>query len=91
MAITAADIQNVSFSIDRKGYDVDEVDVFLERVADEIQAMTDQIAELKAKAGAKYFKKDHTHASKLGAQMNAKSFAKGLKANGSTLAKYLKK
>ena len=55
MAITAADIQNVSFSIDRKGYDVDEVDVFLERVADEIQAMTDQIAELKAKAEAPLF------------------------------------
>ncbi|MBO4352072.1 MAG: DivIVA domain-containing protein [Eggerthellaceae bacterium] len=55
MAITAADIQNVSFSIDRKGYDVDEVDVFLERVADEIQAMTDQIAELKAKAEAPMF------------------------------------
>ena len=55
MAITAADIQNVSFSIDRKGYDVDEVDVFLERVADEIQAMTDQIAELKAQAEAPLF------------------------------------
>ena len=37
MAITAADIQNVSFSIDRKGYDVDEVDVFLEHVAAEIR------------------------------------------------------
>ena len=52
MAITAADIQNVSFSIDRKGYDVDEVDVFLERVADEIQAMTDQIAKLQIEAAA---------------------------------------
>ena len=48
------------------------------------------ISELKEKAGV-YFKKDHTHASKLGAQMNAQSFAKGLKANGSALAKYLKK
>ncbi len=48
MAITAADIQNVSFSIDRKGYDVDEVDVFLERVADEVEAMTAHIAELEA-------------------------------------------
>ena len=36
MAITASDIHNQSFSIDRKGYDVDEVDVFLEHVADEI-------------------------------------------------------
>ena len=49
-----------------------------------------KIAELKEKAGM-YFKQDHTHASKLGAQMNAQSFAKGLKANGSELAKYLKK
>lgn len=46
MAITAADIQNVSFSIDRKGYDVDEVDVFLERVADEVGAMNARIIQL---------------------------------------------
>ena len=46
MAITAEDIQNVSFSIDRKGYDVDEVDVFLERVADEVASMTNRIADL---------------------------------------------
>ena len=50
-----------------------------------------KIAELKEKAGAKYFKKDHTHTSKLGAQMNAQSFAKGLRQNKSELAKYLKK
>ena len=50
-----------------------------------------KIAEIKEKAGAVYFKKDHTHASKAGAQMNAQSFAKGLKANKSELAKYLKK
>ena len=49
MAITSADIQNVSFSIDRKGYDVDEVDVFLEHVADEIDAMTRYIAELESR------------------------------------------
>lgn len=46
MAITAADIQNVSFSIDRKGYDVDEVDVFLEHVADEIDALNKLVASL---------------------------------------------
>lgn len=46
MAITAADIHNQSFSIDRKGYDVDEVDVFLEHVADEIDLLNDQIAHL---------------------------------------------
>ena len=48
MAITALDIQNVSFSIDRKGYDVDEVDVFLEHVADEIDGMNRYIADLEA-------------------------------------------
>ncbi|MBQ9043254.1 MAG: DivIVA domain-containing protein [Eggerthellaceae bacterium] len=48
MAITAADIQNVSFSIDRKGYDVDEVDVFLEHVADEIDALNRLIADLES-------------------------------------------
>ena len=46
MALTAEDIQNVSFSIDRKGYDVDEVDVFLERVADEVDAMNRLINDL---------------------------------------------
>ena len=49
-----------------------------------------EVAQIKEKAG-KYFKKDHTHASKLGAQMNAQSFAKGLKSKGSALAQYLKK
>ena len=52
MAITAADIQNVSFSIDRKGYDVDEVDVFLEHVADEIEAMSRHIVELEDELAA---------------------------------------
>lgn len=46
MAITAEDIHNQSFSIDRKGYDVDEVDVFLEHVADEIDYLNERIAEL---------------------------------------------
>ncbi len=49
-----------------------------------------KVAQIKEKAG-KYFKKDHTHASKIGAQMNAQSMAKGLRANNSPLAKYLKK
>lgn len=47
------------------------------------------IDKLKTKAGV-YFKKDHTHASKIGAQMNAQSMAKGLRDSGSELAKYLK-
>ncbi len=50
-----------------------------------------KMAELKEKAGSKYFKKDHTHTSKLGAQMNAQSFARGLRQNKSPLAQYLKK
>ncbi len=58
--------------------------------ADKEKAKT-EVAQIKEKAGAVYFKKDHTHTSKLGAQMNAQSFAKGLKANKSQLAKYLKK
>ncbi len=49
-----------------------------------------KIGELKKKAG-KYFKQDHTHSSKLGAQMNAQNFARGLKQAKSELAKYLKK
>ncbi len=44
----------------------------------------------KAKA-AKYYKHDHTHTSLLGAKTNAKCVAKGLKANKSALANYLKK
>ncbi len=48
MAITSTDIQNQSFSIDRKGYDVDEVDVFLERMCEEVDALNGQVAELQA-------------------------------------------
>lgn len=48
MAITSAEIHNQSFSIDRKGYDVDEVDVFLEHVADEIDGLNQQIESLRA-------------------------------------------
>lgn len=46
MAMTSEDVQNQSFSIARKGYDVDEVDVFLERVADELDDMNSTIAQL---------------------------------------------
>lgn len=38
----------------------------------------------------KYYKRDHTHTSLLGAKTNAKSVAKGLKKNKSALAKYLR-
>lgn len=47
MAITSSDIQNQSFKIERRGYDVDEVDVFLERVASEIDELNDRIARLR--------------------------------------------
>ncbi|MGI6105790.1 MAG: DivIVA domain-containing protein [Raoultibacter sp.] len=46
MAITSSDIQNHTFSIDRKGYDVDEVDVFLERLSSEVDEMNATIAQL---------------------------------------------
>lgn len=49
MAITSADINNQSFSIDRKGYDVDEVDVFLEFVADEIDGLNATVERLQAR------------------------------------------
>ena len=37
-----------------------------------------------------YYKKDHTHTSKKGAQLNAQGIAKGLRQIGSPLADYLK-
>ncbi len=37
-----------------------------------------------------YYKNDHTHTSRLGAERNAKSFAEGLQKTGHTLVKYLK-
>lgn len=55
MAITSAEIHNQSFSIDRKGYDVDEVDVFLEHVADEIDALNQQIATLQGQVSEDAF------------------------------------
>lgn len=48
MAITSEDIQQQSFKIERRGYDVDEVDVFLEHVSDEIDLLNDEIARLHA-------------------------------------------
>lgn len=43
----------------------------------------------KAKA-SEYYKRDHTHTSLKGAQLNAKNIKKGLKANKGELSKYLK-
>ena len=47
-------------------------------------------ARSKGKA-SRYFCHDHTHTSKLGAQMNARSVAKGLRDIHSSLAQYLRK
>ena len=47
------------------------------------------IAKIKQRAGY-YFKRDHTHASKAGARLNAESVARGLRAISSPLADYLK-
>jgi lysophospholipase L1-like esterase len=48
----------------------------------------DSIGQEAARA---YYNHDHTHTSLLGARLNAKSVAQGLKADKSPLAKYLKK
>ena len=45
----------------------------------------------KKEKAMKFFNHDHTHTSLLGAKTNAQSVAKGLRANNSPLAKYLKK
>ena len=47
-------------------------------------------AEKSKVKASKYFNHDHTHTSKLGAQLNAQSVAQGLKNNHSPLAEYLK-
>ncbi len=60
----------------------------------DVHNITADFLEKKCKSkedAAKYYNRDHTHTSKLGAQTNAQSVAKGLKANKSPLAKYLKK
>lgn len=62
---------------------------FAKRLPKDKEKAKAKIAKIKAKAG-RYFKKDHTHASKIGAQMNAQSMAKGLRQIGSPLADYLK-
>ena len=63
---------------------------FAKRLSDDKEKAKAQIADIKKKAGI-YFNTDHTHASLLGARMNAQSFAKGLRDSGLELAKYLKK
>ncbi len=46
MAITKEDIQNEGFEHSMRGYNVEQVDIFLERVAKEVDVMNTRIAEL---------------------------------------------
>jgi lysophospholipase L1-like esterase len=62
----------------------------MKKLSEDKEKAKAQMTSLKERAG-KYFKKDHTHASKIGAQMNAQSMARGLRQINSPLAKYLKK
>lgn len=48
MAITMQDIQDEGFEHSLRGYDVGQVDEFLERVAQEVDAMNNQIADLES-------------------------------------------
>ena len=47
MAITPADIEQLSFSESKHGYDTEEVDTALEQIAQEVDAMLNKIADLK--------------------------------------------
>lgn len=49
MALTSTDVNNQSFSIERKGYDVGQVDDFLEIVANEFDALNAEIEDLREK------------------------------------------
>ena len=46
MAITSSDIDNQSFSVERKGYSIQEVDIFLETVSKEVGILNDKVEEL---------------------------------------------
>lgn len=49
MAITPADIDQLTFSPSKQGYDTEEVDAFLERLSGELDAMLQKIADLKGR------------------------------------------
>lgn len=49
MAITPADIEQQTFSPSKHGYDTEEVDAFLEQLANEVDAMLQKIADLKGR------------------------------------------
>ena len=67
--------------------DLKDVDVAI--LATPTRSLSKDAAKSKEKA-SKYFNHDHTHTSLLGAQMNARSVAKGLRDIQSPLVKYLK-
>ena len=56
MAITPADIQAQTFSEAKRGYDPAEVDVFLEQLASEVDAMLNKIVDLKTRLLTEYLK-----------------------------------
>ena len=49
MAITPADIAQLTFSPSKHGYDTEEVDAFLEQLSGEVDAMLQKIADLKSR------------------------------------------
>lgn len=49
MAITPAEIDKLTFSPSKHGYDTDEVDTFLENLSTEVDAMLQKIADLKGR------------------------------------------
>lgn len=49
MAITPADIEQLTFSPSKHGYNTEEVDAFLDQVSSEIDAMLNKIADLKGR------------------------------------------
>jgi cell division initiation protein len=49
MAITPQDIEQLTFSPSKHGYDTEEVDAFLENLSDEVGAMLQKIADLKGR------------------------------------------
>ena len=49
MAITPQDIEQLTFSPSKKGYDTEEVDAFLDQLSGEVDAMLKKIADLKGR------------------------------------------
>ena len=49
MAITPADIEQLTFSPSKHGYDTEEVDNFLEQLSTEVDSMLQKIADLKGR------------------------------------------